>query len=224
MNTTRQCARCGANFHPHYPSKGAPEQRCCSTACSNLERFGEPVDLRCQTCDAPILKKGRNRTYCSMACRNEGKLGRPSPRRKDWDDYPEPVRDLGSGCLRWQGPIHSNGYGRLGGSRYAHREAWVREVGPIPAGMTIDHVAERGCIYRDCIEIAHLEVVTQAMNTARSARSIELRSRTHCPQGHPYAGRNLMVRPRGGRDCRECASARSKRNYLRRKAEVATAE
>lgn len=29
-------------------------------------------------------------------------------------------------------------------------------------------------------------------------------SRTHCPQGHPYAGDNLYVKPSGGRVCRQC--------------------
>jgi hypothetical protein len=28
--------------------------------------------------------------------------------------------------------------------------------------------------------------------------------KTHCPYGHPYAGRNLMVNCHGWRECRTC--------------------
>jgi len=223
MTITRNCERCGVEFRPNYASGDRPEQRFCSAKCATESRFGEPVDLRCATCGGPILKKDRKRKYCSMACRNEGKRGQPSLKKKGWDDYPAPVRDPESGCLRWQGPHHSNGYGRLGSKSYAHREAWERAVGPIPEGMTIDHVAERGCIYRDCVEIGHLEVVTQSVNTARSARSTELRTRTHCPQGHAYEGHNIIRKKNGGRECRTCTNARNKRNYERRKAERAAA-
>jgi hypothetical protein len=221
MNITLNCKRCDAEYRPNYPPKGETPARYCSAACSTAVRFGERPDLRCATCNGMIEAKGRTRKYCSMACRNEGKRGRPSPRRKSWDDYPAPVRDPQSGCLRWQGPHHSNGYGRLRSTAYAHREAWEREVGPIPEGMTIDHVAERGCIHRDCVEIAHLEVVTQSVNTSRSARSIEQRSRTHCPQGHPYAGKNLIVR-RGKRECRSCHHAGIERRRLAHKGEAQT--
>lgn len=34
---------------------------------------------------------------------------------------------------------------------------------------------------------------------------------TACPQGHPYSGDNLMLRTRGGRDCRACRNARNRR-------------
>lgn len=45
-------------------------------------------------------------------------------------------------------------------------------------------------------------------------------SKTHCPQGHPYSGHNLYIRPRGGRICREC-SRRSKAAYKMRKKAIA---
>lgn len=220
MKVTRKCERCRENFHPNYPSKGRPEQRFCSPGCAAQSRFGKPLDLRCAVCGGPISKKDRQRKYCSMACRNNGKLGRASPNKKSWEDYPTPVCDEASGCLRWQGPHHTNGYGKIGSRGYAHRAAWEREVGPIPDGMTIDHVADRGCAHRDCVKVAHLEVVGQPENTARSSRSIDQRSRTHCPQGHPYEGPNLIVR-RGKRECRACAYARNERNRLRRRAERA---
>src|SRR3954467_1668548 len=100
-------------------------------------------------------------------------------RAKGWDDYPAPLRDP-SGCLRWQGPHSPTGYGRLG-RRYAHRVAWEREVGPIPNGLSVDHVRDRGCVWRDCVEVTHLEPITQAENLRRAARAI-----TSCPAGHEY--------------------------------------
>lgn len=30
------------------------------------------------------------------------------------------------------------------------------------------------------------------------------RAKTHCPFGHPYAGRNLLVNCHGWRECRRC--------------------
>ena len=122
--------------------------------------------------------------------------------RAQWEDYPPPVRVEG-GCLRWQGTHHSAGYG-LVGSRYAHREVWEREVGPIPEGYQIDHVATRGCVWRDCVEVAHLEPVPQAENVRRQANVIAQKARTHCPKGHPYAGENLRLRSTGQRGCRQC--------------------
>jgi len=135
----------------------------------------------------------------------------------EWEDYPPPVRDEASGCLRWQGPHHTRGYGRLG-KRYAHRMAWEREHGPIPEGLTIDHVLDRGCVWRDCVEVAHLEPVPQSVNTARSRRSREQRARTSCPHGHAYSEENTIRKAGGRRECRQCGRIRNARNYRRRKA------
>lgn len=40
--------------------------------------------------------------------------------------------------------------------------------------------------------------------------------KTHCPQGHPYEGRNLMVGKNGARRCRQCVADACKRAYLKR--------
>jgi len=59
-------------------------------------------------------------------------------------------------------------YGRLydpaiGRSDYAHRVVWRRVYGPIPAGLTVDHV----CRVTLCQRPDHLELVTKAENTRR---------------------------------------------------------
>ena len=137
---------------------------------------------------------------------------------KNWEDYPPPVRDAVSGCLRWQGPHDKNGYGRFGkwGRKQAHREAWLRSGKEIPKGLVIDHVLNNGCVHRDCVELTHLEPVTIAENFRRAPTEIERRNRTHCPKGHPYSGENLVVN-RKGRACRECGRAAS-RGWARREA------
>lgn len=138
--------------------------------------------------------------------------------RKSWEDYPPPVRDVESGCLRWQGPLHSHGYGKIGSKQYAHHEAWEREVGPIPPGMTMDHVAARGCRYRDCVAVEHLEPVPHAVNVQRTQKIIDQLAKVRCPKGHLYAGHNLIIR-RGKRECRRCTYDRNARNRARRRAE-----
>ena len=42
------------------------------------------------------------------------------------------------------------------------------------------------------------------------------RSITHCPNGHPYAGENLYVNPKGSRNCRQCLNEykRAKRKSM----------
>lgn len=112
--------------------------------------------------------------------------------------------DTGSGCLRWQGPHFTSGYGKFGTSQRAHRVAWEREHGPIPEGMTLDHVWERGCRWRDCVLTKHLEPVTQGENARRGRRQVEQRERTHCPKNHPYNDENTYRHPSGKRVCRAC--------------------
>lgn len=51
----------------------------------------------------------------------------------------------------------------------AHRVAYELFVGPIPAGMHIDHVQDRGCKSRACCRPSHLEPTTQAENNRRAA-------------------------------------------------------
>lgn len=116
---------------------------------------------------------------------------------------------LGTECWLWTGEIHTKGYGRMYGGRnrrlLAHRVAYELFTGPIPLGLQLDHL----CRVRLCVNPAHLEPVTCAENIRRSPISLASiqRARTHCPQGHPYAGDNLVTRKRGrgtGRHCREC--------------------
>lgn len=113
-----------------------------------------------------------------------------------------------SGCWLWIGSTNWRGYGEFsiaGRLVGAHRAAHELLKGPIPEGLTIDHL----CRVRCCVNPDHLEAVPHRINLLRAstfnARNAAI---THCPQGHPYAGSNLILRKqRAGRACRECKNA-----------------
>lgn len=70
-------------------------------------------------------------------------------------------------CWAWTGSLNGDGYGkvRVGGRLVlAHRLAYETCVGPIPAGLVVDHL----CNNRACVRPSHLEPVTQAVNLARA--------------------------------------------------------
>jgi hypothetical protein len=116
------------------------------------------------------------------------------------------------GCWGWTGSVSPNGYARYG-IMYAHRLAYELLVGPIPDGMDIDHVRERGCTERTCTNPDHLEVVTPAENRRRQPNVIDQMARTHCPKGHPYDQENTRMRgnKRGCRQCDRDSAARIKK-------------
>lgn len=86
----------------------------------------------------------------------------PTPTERFWAKF---VR-LDSGCWQWTGAMTPQGYGHLRtGGRHvgAHRFAYELLVGPIPAGLHIDHL----CMNPSCCNPAHLEPVTQEENNRR---------------------------------------------------------
>jgi hypothetical protein len=115
-------------------------------------------------------------------------------------------------CWHWTAGKH-NGYGQfsLGGRKgrmyYAHRVAYEWLVGPIPEGLQLDHL----CRNRACVNPDHLEPVSQQENILRGEGGQNHAVKTHCPQGHEYAGDNLYVRPDGGRQCRACTREHQRR-------------
>ncbi len=117
---------------------------------------------------------------------------------------PEPF----SGCWLWTGHLNRKGYGVLR-QQSAHRAAYELFVGPIPAGLQIDHL----CRVRCCVNYQHMEVVTLQENVKRGVVGIFHRSKTHCPKGHPYDHANTILH-NGERRCRECANSQKKEARL----------
>jgi hypothetical protein len=80
-----------------------------------------------------------------------------------------------TGCIEWRGELRADGYPVLTVevARKKHRFrpyriAYELAKGPIPEGLTIDHL----CRNRRCINADHLEPVTRTENTLRQASAI----------------------------------------------------
>lgn len=131
-------------------------------------------------------------------------------RKREALDSFVPVR--GSGCWLWVGTLDADGYGQAcmkhGEHLKAHRIAYEVWVGPIPEGLTIDHVKARGCTARNCVNPSHLEAVTNTENVLRGNSPPAVNARkTHCAKGHPLVARGY------GRYCRVCNAARERAAY-----------
>lgn len=107
------------------------------------------------------------------------------------------VADVGSGA---------SAYPKLtfkGGVHRAHRLSYRAFKGPIPNGLSIDHL----CNERYCWNPDHLEAVTPGENSARGSSTSGAR-RTQCRKGHPFTPDNTYYLQNGGgavaRKCREC--------------------
>lgn len=114
--------------------------------------------------------------------------------------------DRGPDCWEWAGHRNVDGYGKSKG-RLAHRVAYELEVGPIPDGLTLDHL----CRNRACVRPSHLEPVSLLENIRRSpdTEASKNAAKTHCPQGHAYTEENIGRKSNGARSCRTCQQARN---------------
>lgn len=117
-----------------------------------------------------------------------------------------------SGCWEWTAYL-AQGYGhfRINQPRstpLTHRLAYETLVGPVPHGLDLDHL----CRNRACCNPEHLEPVSRRVNLLRGETFPAWNAiKTHCPEGHPYDGDNLIIREkkdgRSSRECRECRRA-----------------
>lgn len=116
------------------------------------------------------------------------------------------------GCWLWTAHVDQSGYGKFGNGKHgttcAHRIAYELCVGPIPAGLELDHL----CRVRHCVNPRHLEAVTHSENVLRglspAITAARQRAKTHCPKKHPYDEANTIHRG-GARFCRACRDAKN---------------
>ncbi len=124
---------------------------------------------------------------------------------------PEP----NTGCWIWLGNLRPDGYGRVWrkGNILAHRFVFEYCRGPIPFGLTIDHL----CRNHWCVNPIHLEAVSVRTNIQRGGRSRQ----THCVHGHEFTPGNTYIEYRKDgihRACRFCHNNHAKIRYHRRRA------
>lgn len=170
------------------------------TACSIVE------------CSKPVHKRG----WCQMHYTRWLRKGTPHVVSRVEDFWSKIHRD-GSGCWIWTGRIDaqrrpSGGYPRFKGM-WAHRFSYELLVGPIPEGLTIDHL----CFRASCVNPSHLEPVTRGENTRRA---MEHHRKSHCPAGHEFTEANTYLNPHGHRLCRACHRERQSARYYRLRAEA----
>jgi hypothetical protein len=131
------------------------------------------------------------------------------------------------------GQLDRSGYGKFKAGKQttgAHRASWLARKGPIPEGLVIDHL----CRNRACINVDHMEPVTNAVNARRSTlvgrgsgqhAGLTGRLKTACVNGHAFDEENTAWRTRPDgylvRVCRACNRERLRRFKARRRQEAA---
>lgn len=96
------------------------------------------------------------------------------------------------GCWRWRGSRNQHGYAQFKADKKlirAHRFAYELMVGPIPEGMTIDHMCHDSaecdgglcCPHRSCVNPAHMEIATRGENARRAMTGTR---QWYCKRGH----------------------------------------
>ncbi len=100
--------------------------------------------------------------------------------------------DKTGGCWLWKNYLNTKGYGLFFNGKTmcrVHRYSYELANGPIPKGMTIDHIChnkdescsgDNSCLHRRCVNPDHLEAVSHQTNCQRGTSR-----RKFCKYEHP---------------------------------------
>lgn len=148
-----------------------------------------PPTRCCRECNGKFYARDLCRTcYDRWRQRN----GRKTPPRDPYEKFWRQVQKS-EGCWLWLGKRDQKGYGTVRWKQQqkgAHRVSYEALVGPIPEGLTLDHL----CRVRNCVNPAHLEPVTHRENVLRGTSIMAVNSRkTHCLRGHELTPENIYV-------------------------------
>ncbi|QIS06795.1 HNH endonuclease [Nocardia brasiliensis] len=142
------------------------------------------------------------------------KLGDPRLPERFWDKVAV-VRHGRWRCWDWRASTY-RGYAEFwydGRMRRGYRVAYTALIGPVPAGLVLDH----RCRNRRCCNPSHLEPVTSRENTLRGSGPTAINARKRaCARGHRYTTANTYRRG-GYRYCRQCIVINA-RNRQRKRA------
>lgn len=147
----------------------------CEAHYARWKRYGSPTGVpvraarKPRTCSIEGCEdKTRSRGWCRSHYEHWRTYGDPNGGGRAYSDPEEAfaartIPEPNTGCLLWFGATTSGGYGNLdvyGKQTYAHRYAWERERGTIPADLEIDHL----CHVRSCCNVDHLRLATRTQN------------------------------------------------------------
>ena len=120
--------------------------------------------------------------------------------------------DSDSGCWIWIAGKSTAGYGglRIDGKDYlAHRFMYEKLVGPIPVGMSLDHL----CRNPSCVNPEHLEPVTHQENVRRGAHTKLTPDQVQEIKNLPLSETQLSIAQRYGVSQNTIKSIREGRNW-----------
>lgn len=185
-----------------------------------------------------LMCPGVTHGYSHVGLKFYGQLERRQVHRLLLESFVGPCPDGMEGChndgnprnnrlenLRWD--THSGNMRDLvahGNHRYANR-THCDQGHPLSGDNLIVRSSDNGARRCRVCKNEGAQVVKRRKAEAQG-REVGLHSRdkTHCPQGHPYAGENLKVASNGGRLCRTCMREHSARREQRLKAAKTAAQ
>lgn len=162
-----------------------------------------------RTCDEPECSEPH---FALSMCRHHYNVSRR--RRKSLEERFWLRVEKTDDCWVWQGAMdRRGGYGLFytSGNRLtrAHRFSFELHFRPLAPGEVVDHLCHNeapmchggpSCPHRRCVNPAHLEAVTHAVNVMRGWDR-----RATCRNGHPRTPENTRVMANGSRRCMTCA-------------------